>query len=37
MEGPVIITEQDATTFIPTGWQAHVTDNGYLRIKKIGK
>ena len=37
MDGPVIVTEQDATTYIPTGWRAHVTDNGYLRIKKIGK
>jgi N-methylhydantoinase A/oxoprolinase/acetone carboxylase beta subunit len=37
IEGPVIITEQDATTYIPTGWKAHVTDNGYLRVKKKDK
>ena len=36
IEGPAIITEQDATTYIPTGWKAQVTDNGYLRIKKDG-
>lgn len=34
IEGPAIITEQDATTYIPTDWKAQVTDNGYLRIKK---
>jgi len=34
--GPAIITEQDATTYIPTGWKAQITDNGYLRIKKDG-
>jgi len=34
IEGPAIIPEQDATTYIPTGWKAHVTENGYLRIKK---
>jgi len=36
IEGPAIITEQDATTYIPTGWKAQITDNGYLRIKKDG-
>ena len=35
--GPAIITEKDATTYIPTGWKAQVTDNGYLRIKKDGQ
>jgi len=37
IEGPAIITEQDATTYIPTGWKAQVTDTGYLRIKKDGQ
>jgi N-methylhydantoinase A/oxoprolinase/acetone carboxylase beta subunit len=37
IEGPAIIPEQDATTYIPTGWKAHVTENGYLRIKKDGR
>ena len=37
IEGPAIITEQDATTYIPTDWKAHVTSNGYLRIKKEGQ
>lgn len=36
LEGPAIITEQGATTYIPTGWKAQVTDTGYLRIKKDG-
>jgi N-methylhydantoinase A/oxoprolinase/acetone carboxylase beta subunit len=37
IEGPAIISEKDATTYIPTGWKAQVTENGYLRIKKDGQ
>jgi N-methylhydantoinase A len=37
IEGAAIVTEQDATTYIPTGWKAYVTENGYLRIKKDGR
>jgi N-methylhydantoinase A/oxoprolinase/acetone carboxylase beta subunit len=33
--GPVIIAEHDATTYIPTGWEATITDGGYIRIKKL--
>ncbi len=33
LNGPHIILEQDATIFVPTGWQAEVTTNGYLRIR----
>ncbi|MDX1378737.1 MAG: hypothetical protein R3307_07805, partial [Anaerolineales bacterium] len=36
LKGPAIVTERDATTYIPTGWKVHVTDNGYLRIRKDG-
>lgn len=36
-EGPAIIPEQDATTYIPSGWKASVTETGYLRIKKNGQ
>jgi N-methylhydantoinase A/oxoprolinase/acetone carboxylase beta subunit len=32
--GPSIVIENDATTYIPTGWIANVTRGGYLRIKK---
>lgn len=31
--GPAIIMEDDATSYVPTGWKANVTHNGYLRIK----
>jgi 5-oxoprolinase (ATP-hydrolysing) len=33
-EGPAIITEEDATTFIPSDWVAQTTQGGYLRIRK---
>lgn len=36
IEGPAIIIEKDATIYIPTGWKAHVTNNGYLRIVSHG-
>jgi len=34
LTGPLIITENDATTYIPTGWQGQLAPGGYLRIKK---
>lgn len=36
LEGPAIVLEKDATTYIPTGWNAMITHNGYLRIKSYG-
>jgi N-methylhydantoinase A/oxoprolinase/acetone carboxylase beta subunit len=36
LAGPVVITEKDATTYIPTGWMGVTTDGGYLRIRKNG-
>ncbi len=35
IEGPAIVLEQNATTYIPTGWTASVTHAGYMRIRKI--
>lgn len=34
--GPAIVVEEDATTYIPTGWVARTTKGGYLRIRKNG-
>jgi N-methylhydantoinase A len=34
LNGPAIVTEKDATTYIPTGWLATTTKSGYLRIRK---
>ena len=34
LRGPVIVTEKDATTYIPTGWTGVASQNGYLRIRK---
>jgi N-methylhydantoinase A/oxoprolinase/acetone carboxylase beta subunit len=34
LSGPAIVLEHDATTYIPTGWVAHTTRGGYLRIRK---
>ena len=36
LDGPAIVLEKDATTYIPTGWKAAITHNGYLRIKSYG-
>lgn len=33
LDGPAIILENDATTYIPTGWKGQVTKGGYLRIR----
>jgi len=35
IQGPAIIMEKDATTYIPTGWVAQMTQGGYLRVKKL--
>jgi N-methylhydantoinase A len=35
-EGPAIVIEEDATTYIPSGWVAHTATGGYLRIRKNG-
>jgi N-methylhydantoinase A len=32
--GPVIVTEKDATTYIPTGWIGTTSKSGYLRVRK---
>lgn len=32
--GPAIVTEKDATTYIPTGWVVQTSRGGYLRIRK---
>ena len=34
IEGPAIVLEHDATTYIPTNWTARVAQGGYLRIRK---
>jgi N-methylhydantoinase A len=34
LHGPAIVLEDDATTYIPTGWTAQTTRGGYLRIRK---
>lgn len=36
LQGPAIVMEKDATTYIPTGWAAHTAQGGYLRIRKDG-
>jgi N-methylhydantoinase A/oxoprolinase/acetone carboxylase beta subunit len=36
LEGPAIVIEEDATTYIPSGWVAHTEKGGYLRIRKNG-
>jgi N-methylhydantoinase A/oxoprolinase/acetone carboxylase beta subunit len=33
LDGPAIVLEKDATTYIPTGWRATITSKGYLRIR----
>lgn len=33
LDGPVIVLEKDATTYIPTGWKGQVVEGGYLRLK----
>ena len=35
-EGPAIVIEEDATTYIPSGWIAHTAKGGYIRIRKNG-
>ncbi|MCX8061692.1 MAG: hydantoinase/oxoprolinase family protein [Anaerolineales bacterium] len=32
--GPAVITERDATIYIPSGWFAQVVENGYIRIRR---
>ncbi len=32
--GPAIVTERDATIYIPSGWIAQVVENGYIRIRR---
>lgn len=32
--GPAVITERDATIYVPSGWFAQVVENGYLRIRR---
>jgi N-methylhydantoinase A/oxoprolinase/acetone carboxylase beta subunit len=34
LAGPAIVTEKDATTYIPSGWVAQASRGGYLRIRK---
>ena len=34
LAGPLVVTEKDATTYIPTGWVGYATQGGYLRIRK---
>ena len=34
--GPMIILEQDATSYIPTNWSGNVTEDGYLRLRYHG-
>jgi hypothetical protein len=34
IEGPCVVVETDATTYIPTGWVGRSTADGYLRIVK---
>jgi N-methylhydantoinase A/oxoprolinase/acetone carboxylase beta subunit len=34
LEGPAIVLEHDATTYIPGGWIARMVQGGYLRIRK---
>ena len=36
LAGPLVITEKDATTYIPTGWIGSTSAGGYLRIHKNG-
>jgi len=36
LEGPVIITEKDATTYIPASWIGVTSKSGYLRVRKNG-
>jgi N-methylhydantoinase A/oxoprolinase/acetone carboxylase beta subunit len=36
LEGPAIVIEEDATTYIPSGWVAQTAKGGYLRIRKNG-
>ncbi|MBM36046.1 MAG: hypothetical protein CL460_02590 [Acidimicrobiaceae bacterium] len=33
VEGPVLITEDQTTTFVPTSYRAWLTENGHLRIQ----
>ncbi|MCS6906296.1 MAG: hydantoinase/oxoprolinase family protein [Anaerolineales bacterium] len=32
--GPAVITERDATIYVPSGWSAQVVENGYIRIRR---
>jgi N-methylhydantoinase A len=34
-DGPVVVVEQDATTYVPTGWRLSVVEGGYIRIRKV--
>jgi len=34
LDGPAIIIEKDATTYIPTAWTAEIVQGGYIRIQR---
>ncbi len=34
LQGPAIVVEKDATTYIPSGWLAQTSRGGYMRIRK---
>jgi len=34
IDGAAIVTERDATIYIPSGWSAQVVESGYLRIRR---
>lgn len=34
LAGPAVVVEKDATIYIPSGWTASLTSNGYLRIRR---
>lgn len=36
INGPAIVMEKDATTYIPSGWNAYAAAGGFLRIRKNG-
>lgn len=36
IDGAAVITEKDATIYVPGGWSARLTPNGYLRIRRNG-
>lgn len=34
LPGPAIVVEKDATIYVPSGWIAKMTSNGYIRIQR---